>query len=80
MGDAGQALRLLLARDEGEARACADSLEDDNARRRSFDEKASLEAAARVESELGWPGCSSILLWSEDWHPGVLGIVASRMV
>jgi len=80
MGDAGQALRLLLARDEGEARACADSLEDDNARRRSFDETAAVEAAARVEHELGWPHCASILLWSDDWHPGVLGIVASRMV
>jgi single-stranded-DNA-specific exonuclease len=80
MGDGGQALRLLLARDEGEARACADSLEDDNDRRRGFDEKATVEAAARVERELGWPECASILLWSEDWHPGVMGIVASRMV
>jgi single-stranded-DNA-specific exonuclease len=80
MGDAAQALRLLLARDEGEARACAESLEEDNARRRSFDEKAAAEAAARVEQELGWPDCASILLWSDDWHPGVLGIVASRMV
>jgi single-stranded-DNA-specific exonuclease len=80
MGDAGQALRLLLARDEGEARACADSLEDDNERRRGFDEQATAEAAARVERELDWPQCASILLWSEDWHPGVLGIVASRMV
>lgn len=80
MGDAGQAIRLLLSRDEGEARACADSLEDDNDRRRSFDEKATLEATALVERELGWPECSSILLWSEDWHPGVMGIVASRLV
>lgn len=80
MGDAGQALRLLLARDEGEARACADSLEEDNARRRSFDEKAAGEAAIMVERELGWPACYSILLWSTDWHPGVLGIVASRLV
>ncbi|MEK7824006.1 MAG: single-stranded-DNA-specific exonuclease RecJ [Candidatus Eisenbacteria bacterium] len=80
MGHAEQALRLLLARDEGEARACAESLEDDNERRRRFDATAAAEAAARVEQELGWPECASILLWSEDWHPGVLGIVASRMV
>ena len=80
MGDASQALRLLLARDDGEARACADSLEDDNQRRRSFDEKAAAEAAVLAERELDWPRCGSILLWSEDWHPGVLGIVASRMV
>jgi single-stranded-DNA-specific exonuclease len=80
MGHAEQALRLLLARDAGEARACAESLEDDNQRRRRFDQTAAAEAAARVEQELGWPECASILLWSEDWHPGVVGIVASRMV
>lgn len=80
MGHAEQALRLLLARDEGEARACADSLEEDNERRRHFDQTAAAEATERVERELSWPECSSILLWSEAWHPGVLGIVASRMV
>jgi len=38
------------------------------------------EAAERVETELGWPDCASIVLWSEHWHPGVIGIVASRLV
>ncbi len=80
MGNAEQGLRLLLARDAGEARACAESLEEDNLRRRQADERVLVEAAARVESELGWPDCASILLWSEDWHPGVIGIVASRLV
>jgi len=80
MGHADQALRLLLARDEGEARACAESLEDENERRRRFDEQVSAEAATLVEQELRWPECASILLWSDRWHPGVLGIAASRMV
>jgi len=80
MGNAEQGLRLLLARDAAEARACAESLEEDNDRRRRYDEEAQTEAAQRVETELGWPHCSSILLWSEGWHPGVIGIVASRLV
>jgi single-stranded-DNA-specific exonuclease len=80
MGNAEQGLRLLLAREPGEARAFAESLEEDNDRRRRFDEVALIEASQRVETELGWPGCSSILLWSEQWHPGVIGIVASRLV
>jgi single-stranded-DNA-specific exonuclease len=80
MGHADQALRLLLARDEGEARACAESLEDENERRRHFDKQASAEAGTLVERELGWPECASILLWSDHWHPGVLGIAASRLV
>jgi single-stranded-DNA-specific exonuclease len=80
MGNAEQGLRLLLARDAREAGAIAESLEEDNQRRRGFDEQALAEASGRVETELGWPACSSILLWSEDWHPGVIGIVASRLV
>jgi len=80
MGNAEQALRLLLARDEGEARAHADSLEDDNHRRRQHDERAAAEATERVVHELGWPECAAIVLWSDEWHPGVIGIVASRLV
>jgi single-stranded-DNA-specific exonuclease len=80
MGNAEQGLRLLLSRDAGEARVCAESLEEDNQLRREYDEQALEEAARQVEIELGWPDCSSILLWSEDWHPGVIGIVASRLV
>ena len=80
MGNAEQGLRLLLARDDAEARDLAQSLEDDNQLRRRYDEEALTEAAQRVESELGWPDCASILLWSERWHAGVIGIVASRLV
>ena len=80
MGNAEQGVRLLLSRDLGEARACADSLEEDNQRRRKFDEEALAEASRRVEQDLDWPNCSSIMLWSDQWHPGVIGIVASRLV
>jgi len=80
MGNAEQGLRLLLARESAEAHAVAESLEEDNERRRRFDEQALAEAEQIVESELDWPSCASILLWSERWHPGVIGIVASRLV
>jgi single-stranded-DNA-specific exonuclease len=80
MGNAEQGLRLLLARDDAEARDLAQSLEEDNQRRRKHDEDALAEATQRVEHELGWPECASILLWSEHWHAGVIGIVASRLV
>ncbi len=80
LGNAEQGLRLLRARDPQEARDCAESLEEDNDRRRSLDEKTLAEACARVEEELGWPACPCIILWSEEWHPGVLGVVAARLV
>ncbi|OGF15345.1 MAG: single-stranded-DNA-specific exonuclease RecJ [Candidatus Eisenbacteria bacterium RBG_16_71_46] len=80
MGNAEQGVRLLLVREPAEGRSYAESLEDDNQRRRRYDEKALDEAARRVETELGWPDCASIVLWSETWHAGVIGIVASRLV
>src|SRR5262249_29823011 len=52
LGNAEQGLRLLQARDAHEARDCAESLEEDNARRRSMDEAALVDAAERVEREL----------------------------
>jgi single-stranded-DNA-specific exonuclease len=79
LGNAEQGLRLLLARDQGEADAIARSLEDDNTKRRQMDEQVLLEAESMVK-DLDYPECSSILLWSERWHPGVIGIVASRLV
>lgn len=80
MGNAEQGLRLLQAREPGEAHDLALSLEDDNRRRRESDEKVLREAEAMVEREIGYPECQSILLWSDTWHPGVIGIVASRLV
>jgi len=80
MGNAEQGLRLLQAREPGEAHDLALSLEDDNRRRRESDERVLREAEAMVERELGYPECQSILLWSDTWHPGVIGIVASRLV
>lgn len=80
MGNAEQGLRLLMARDAAEASAVADSLEEDNRSRRVLDEKVLAEAVPLVQSELDWPNCAAIVLWSDEWHPGVIGIVASRLV
>lgn len=79
MGNAELGLRLLLAREEQEAADCAQALEEDNDLRRAKDGAALAEAERRVQAELP-PDCRSILLWSDSWHPGVIGIVASRLV
>jgi single-stranded-DNA-specific exonuclease len=80
MGNAEQGLRLLLARDQEEADTIARSLEEDNLQRRKHDERVLEEAVRKVQDEVSYPDCSSILLWSDSWHPGVIGIVASRLV
>ena len=79
VGNDEQGLRLLMATQDGEADACAEGLEGDNNKRRELDAKALEQACRMVETELDPAGCS-ILLWSKDWNPGVIGIVASRLV
>lgn len=79
MGDSESGIRLLFSRDMGEARAIAEGLEDDNARRRQVDEQTLRQAIGKLESTYGSDVPGSIVLWSRRWHPGVLGIVASRL-
>jgi len=80
MGNAEQGLRLLMARDRGEALACAESLQEENVRRREADEKVLVDAVQRVEAEVPLPDRAAIVLWSDHWHPGVIGIVAARLM
>jgi single-stranded-DNA-specific exonuclease len=80
LDSAERALRLLMTEDRDEARALARSLDEDNSRRRKLDQEVEREAVARVESEGLWPESAAIVLGAEGWHPGVLGIVASRLV
>jgi single-stranded-DNA-specific exonuclease len=73
--DAG--LELLLCDDPVRARAIATELDAVNAERRAVEQRILWEAEAQV-SEYG--ARSAYVLAAEDWHPGVVGIVASRIV
>jgi single-stranded-DNA-specific exonuclease len=79
MGDSDSGIRLLLSEDLDEARAIAEGLEDDNARRRQVDEETLQQALGKLDKEYGEDLPAGIVLWSRKWHPGVLGIVASRL-
>jgi single-stranded-DNA-specific exonuclease len=73
--DAG--LELLLTEDRGRADEIAAELDAINAERRAVEQRIVWQAEARV-SELGER--SAYVLAAEGWHPGVIGIVASRIV
>jgi single-stranded-DNA-specific exonuclease len=76
--DAG--LELLLTEDPERAAEIATELDRINAERRAIEQRIAWEAEAQV-AELGEPGeASAFVLAGEDWHPGVIGIVASRIV
>ena len=72
--DAG--LELLLTEDAERAIEIATELDALNAERRAVEERTTWQAEARI-AELGER--SFYVLAGEDWHPGVIGIVASRI-
>jgi single-stranded-DNA-specific exonuclease len=81
LGRPDLALELLLTTDRDEADRLAAQLEELNRDRQGVEEKILREAMALVEA---WPEARrarrGYVLWHEDWHEGVIGIVASRLV
>ena len=80
MGDAERAVELLITDDKNEAIKLARILETENYERRKIDVDTFESAIEMVENTLDKKNDLSIVLHYEDWHPGVIGIVASRLV
>jgi len=80
LGDATRAIDLLIAKDEDEARRCAAVLEEENKNRKVIDEETFSQALAVAAAHLSEDGDQPLILHNDDWHPGVIGIVASRLV
>jgi single-stranded-DNA-specific exonuclease len=79
IGDARDGLRLLLTEDPREAAALARELETLNARRQALDQRILDEAIELADQTLA-PDDRALVLAADAWHPGVIGIVASRLV
>jgi single-stranded-DNA-specific exonuclease len=79
LDDAGRGVRLLSTSDPGEADALAEELDRENRARQEIErqilEEALADAAERVAG-----GARGLVLSRPGWHPGVVGIVASRVV
>ncbi|MFN0159093.1 MAG: single-stranded-DNA-specific exonuclease RecJ [Bacteroidota bacterium] len=80
LGDAMRAVELMVSMDPEVAKDLAQVLEDENRERRMIDEATFVSAQELAERILDIEVESALVLHSEDWHPGVIGIVASRMV
>lgn len=81
-GRVGNAMRgsaLLVTDSFDRALRMAAELNADNARRQREEERIMREANAAVESDPSLPSLSAIVLADSGWHPGVLGIVASKI-
>ncbi|HET7275289.1 MAG TPA: single-stranded-DNA-specific exonuclease RecJ [Longimicrobiaceae bacterium] len=80
MGDAARGVQLLLTDDDREAGQIAAVLEDENKWRRAVDTETLRDAMKQVELEFDPDRDRGVVLAAEGWHPGVIGIVASRVV
>jgi single-stranded-DNA-specific exonuclease len=77
IGDPDLAVNLLLENRLEEARLLAAQLDRLNSKRKLEEQRILEEAIVQAESQLHLPG---LVLHSEHWHSGIIGIVASRIV
>lgn len=80
LGDARRAVQLFTAQSLQKARTFARELEKENRQRRNIDETTYKEAEEIVETKLDSQNDEAFVLFKRDWHPGVIGIVASRII
>ncbi|UCC74522.1 MAG: single-stranded-DNA-specific exonuclease RecJ [Gemmatimonadota bacterium] len=80
MGEAMRGVRLLLSDDEAEAAVMAGDVDAENRRRQEVDRATLEDALEKLEATFDPESDRAVVLASPDWHPGVIGIVASRVV
>ncbi len=81
MGSAALAVELLISTEEEKSQELAEVIERQNSLRQQEDQKTYFEACDIIDKkykDLNRTSC--IVISSDDWHPGVIGIVASKLV
>jgi len=79
VADAKIAVELFLTRDKAIALRNVQTLEECNERRRQLEKDIKSEVDAMLKNDASLAAAKLILLASENWHPGVVGIVSSRV-
>jgi single-stranded-DNA-specific exonuclease len=77
---ADAALELILTEDPVRGAQIADELDRANSERRHTEQRIRIEAEAQIARMEGREERAAFVLAGEGWHPGVIGIVASRLV
>ena len=80
MDNAVTALQLVLCEDPDRAEELAHKLNEINAQRQETEQQIFKAAEELLEQQPERLDDRIMLLWGRDWHPGVIGIVASRLV
>ena len=80
IASAMDAVKLLLSDDMAEARMLAEKLDSYNRNRQLMEKKILNEILERINNNSAIEKMNSFVFASDKWHPGVIGIVASRLV
>jgi single-stranded-DNA-specific exonuclease len=80
LSTAEKSLRLLLTQDESEAAVLAGELDQQNRERQEVEQQIFDAAIETIDSHFDAARDAAIVVGARGWHPGVLGIVASRIV
>ena len=80
MDNAVTALQLVLCEEEERAEELAHKLNEINVARQETEQEIVRAAQEQLDAEPAILEDRVILIWGRDWHPGVIGIVASRLV
>ncbi|MBI4397837.1 MAG: single-stranded-DNA-specific exonuclease RecJ [Candidatus Omnitrophica bacterium] len=80
MESAETSLQLLLSEDPLAAAKYAHELEKQNKKRRDLERNTLQDALRKVEREINFNENRVLVVWDAAWHPGVIGIVAARLV
>ncbi|OHV68052.1 single-stranded-DNA-specific exonuclease RecJ [Mesorhizobium sp. LCM 4577] len=80
IGDAALGSRLLATDDPVEAASIAETLDRLNQERQQMEQEMLAQARAEADAELaGGNGPAVIVTASNSWHPGIVGLIASRL-
>lgn len=80
MGKSDRGVRLLITDDKNEARWLAEELDQENRYRQEIEKNILSDSYSKIENDRLHEKYKGIVLFCKEWHPGVIGIVASRVV
>ena len=79
LGDANRAIQLMTTENLPESLKLARELDEENRQRQDLQQSMVDEAIMKVNAEVDLEKEKAIVLWDDNWHEGVIGIVASKI-
>jgi single-stranded-DNA-specific exonuclease len=73
-------VELMISEDYDTVAKIAKEINDDNVERRVLDQQITFEALEQIENDVLYKSKKTTVVFQNDWHKGVVGIVASRLI